>query len=131
MPSPESKQQFASVRDKILSQTGKDYWRSVDEFVDAPEFEDYVKGEFPLHAENWDDSLSRRNFMKVMGASLALAGISGCVTQPPEKIVPYVTAPEDALPGRAMFYATAMTLGGIATGLLAKSFDGRPIKLEG
>lgn len=131
MPSPESKQNFASMRDEILSQSGKDYWRSVDEFVDAPEFADYVKGEFPLHAENWDDSLSRRNFVKVMGASLALAGLSGCVIQPAEKIVPYVTAPEDALPGRAMFYATAMTLGGIATGLLAKSFDGRPVKLEG
>lgn len=131
MPSQDSNQNFAQMRDKILSQSGKDYWRSVDEFVDAPEFADFVKGEFPLQAENWDDSLSRRSFVKVMGASLALAGLSGCVIQPPEKIVPYVNPPEDALPGKPMFYATAMTLGGIATGLLAKSFDGRPVKVEG
>lgn len=131
MPSQDSNQNFAQMRDKILSQSGKEYWRSVDEFVDAPEFEEFVKGEFPLQAENWDDSLSRRNFVKVMGASLALAGLSGCVIQPPEKIVPYVNPPEDALPGKPMFYATAMTLGGIATGLLAKSFDGRPVKVEG
>ncbi len=131
MPSQDSKQNFASLRDQILSQSGKEYWRSVDEFVDAPEFAEYVKGEFPVHAETWDDSLSRRNFVKVMGASLALAGLSGCVIQPPEKIVPYVNPPDDMLPGRPMFYATAMTLGGIATGLLGKSFDGRPIKVEG
>jgi len=119
------------MRDKILSQEGKDYWRSVEEFIDAPEFEEFVQREYPQHAEEWDDSLSRRNFIKVMGASLALAGLSGCVIQPPEKIVPYVTTPEDMLPGKPLYFATSMTLGGIATGLLAKSYDGRPIKLEG
>ncbi len=131
MPTKESTKSFASLREKILGRSGKDYWRSIDEFVDAPEFAEYVKGEFPQHADTWDDSLSRRNFVKVMGASLALAGLSGCVIQPPEKIVPYVNAPDDMLPGRPMFYATAMSLGGLATGLLAKSYDGRPIKLEG
>ena len=119
------------MRDKILAQNGKEYWRSVEEFVDAPEFEEFVKREYPDHAENWDDSLSRRNFIKVMGASLALAGLSGCVIQPPEKIVPYVTAPPDSLPGRPLFYATSYTLGGIAMGLLAKAYEGRPIKIEG
>ncbi|QYO65747.1 TAT-variant-translocated molybdopterin oxidoreductase [Leptolyngbya sp. 7M] len=131
MPKMESKSSFAKLRETILSQNGRDYWRSVDEFVDTPEFAEYVKGEFPVHAETWDNSLSRRNFVKVMGASLALAGLSGCVIQPTEKIVPYVNPPEDALPGKPMFYATAMSLGGIATGLLAKSYEGRPIKVEG
>lgn len=131
MPIPESTNGFAQMREKILSQSGKEYWRSVEEFADTPEFEDQIKGEFPLNVENWDDSLSRRNFVKVMGASLALAGMSGCVIQPPEKIVPYVKQPEDMIPGKPLFFATAMSLGGIATGLLAKSFDGRPVKIEG
>ena len=73
MPSQDSKQNFALLRDRILAQNGKEYWRSVEEFVDAPEFEEFVKREYPTHAEEWDDSSSRRNFIKVMGASLALA----------------------------------------------------------
>ena len=131
MPSPESKKDFAQTREMILSQSGKQYWRSIEEFAGSPEFEDKVRGEFPVNVENWDPSLTRRNFVKVMGASLALAGLSGCVIQPAEKIVPYVTQPEDMIPGKPLFFATAMTLGGVATGLLAKSFDGRPIKVEG
>src|SRR6185503_19211312 len=131
MPSQDSKTNFALLRDKILSQSGKDYWRSVEEFVDAPEFEEFVKREYPDHAETWDDSLSRRKFLQVMGASLALAGLSGCVIQPPEKIVPYVTQPDNLLPGRPQFYATSYTVGGVAMGLLGKSYDGRPVKIEG
>lgn len=131
MPSPESKKGFAQTREMILSQSGKQYWRSVEEFAGSAEFEDKIKGEFPVDVENWDPSLTRRNFMKVMGASLALAGLSGCVIQPAEKIVPYVTQPEDIVPGKPLFFATAMSLGGVATGLLAKSYDGRPVKIEG
>lgn len=132
MPSQESKQNFASIRDKILSNSsGKEYWRSVEEFVDAPEFAEFVKGEFPEQADTWNNGLDRRNFIKVMGASLALAGLSGCVIQPAEKIVPYVRPNEDMLPGRPLFYATAMTMSGIATGVLAKSYEGRPVKIEG
>jgi MoCo/4Fe-4S cofactor protein with predicted Tat translocation signal len=131
MPSKDSKNNFSSLRESILAQSGKDYWRSVEEFVDAPEFEEFVKEEYPEQAEVWDDSLSRRNFVKVMGASLALAGLSGCVIQPAEKIVPYVKSPEGMLPGKPLFLATAMTLGGISTGLLGKAFEGRPIKVEG
>lgn len=131
MPSAESKKSFAALKEKILSKSGKDYWRSIEEYVDAPEFEDFVKAEFPEQADQWDNALSRRNFIKVMGASLALAGLSGCVIMPPAKIVPYVRQPADLLPGQPLFVATSMTLGGIATGLLAKSYDGRPIKIEG
>ena len=131
MPSKDSKQNFALLRDQILAQNGKEYWRSVEEFVDAPEFEEFVKQEYPVHAEEWENGLSRRNFIKVMGASLAFAGLSGCVIQPAEKIVPFVSQPENLIPGKPLFYATAMSLGGIATGLFAKSFDGRPIKVEG
>src|SRR4051812_43780700 len=131
MPSQDSKQNFALLRNRILAQNGKEYWRSVEEFVDAPEFEEFVKREHPDRGENWDASLSVGTFMGVMGASLQLAGLSGCVIQPPEKIVPYVTAPQDSLPGRPLFFATAYTLGGVAMGLLAKSYEGRPVKIEG
>ena len=131
MHSKDSKTNFASLKEKILGQSGKEYWRSVEEFVDAPEFEEFVKYEYPSHAEEWDKSLSRRNFVKVMGASLAFAGLSGCVIQPAEQIVPYVTNPEGLIPGKPLYYATSMTLGGIATGLLARSNEGRPTKLEG
>jgi MoCo/4Fe-4S cofactor protein with predicted Tat translocation signal len=131
MASPEPKHNFASLRDKILSQNGKEYWRSIEEHADTPEFREFIAEEYPHEIEEWDNSLSRRNFVKVMGASLALAGLSGCVIQPPEKIVPYVTSPEGMLPGRPLFLATAMSLGGVATGLLAKAYEGRPVKIEG
>jgi MoCo/4Fe-4S cofactor protein with predicted Tat translocation signal len=131
MPSKDSKKNFALLRERILEKSGKDYWRSVEEFVDAPEFEEFVNREYPSQAEDWEDGLSRRNFIKVMGASLAFAGLSGCVIQPAEKIIPYVRQPEDLVPGKPLFYATAMTLAGTAVGLLAKSNEGRPTKIEG
>lgn len=131
MASKDSKSNFALLRNKILSQSGKNYWRSVEEYVDAPEFAEFVSQEYPQHAEEWSDSFSRRNFIKIMGASLALAGLSGCVIQPAEKIVPYVKAPEEMVPGKPLYFATAMTLGGVATGLLGCSNEGRPTKIEG
>ena len=114
-----------------FSQDGKKYWRSLEEFADAPEFHEFVQREYPHHAEEWDDPVERRTFLKLMGASLALAGLSGCVYQPPEKIVPYVRNPEESVPGKAMFFATAATIGGVATPLLARSNEGRPTKVEG
>lgn len=131
MPSPASKTTFASIRDKILALNGKEYWRSIEEHADTPEFREFISEEYPHEIEEWDNSLSRRNFVKVMGASLALAGLSGCVIQPNEKIVPYVRPVEGMLPGKANFFATAMSLSGAATGLLAKAYEGRPIKIEG
>ena len=131
MPSKDSQKNFALLRDKVLAKSGKEYWRSVEEFVDAPEFEEFVKHEYPAQAEEWDSSLSRRNFVKVMGASLAFAGLSGCVIQPAEKIVPYVRQPEEIIPGKPLFFATSMSLGGVGVGLLAKSNEGRPTKIEG
>ena len=121
------------MRDKILSDNGngKEYWRGVEEYADTPEFAEFVKREFPDQAESWDDSVSRRNFIKVMGASLAFAGLTGCVIQPAEKIVPYVRQDENMLPGKPLYFATSMVIGGIANGVLAKSYEGRPVKIEG
>lgn len=123
---------FKLMRERILaSQDGKKYWRSLEELADSPEFREFVQREYPQHAEEWDDPLERRTFLKLMGASLALAGLSGCVYQPPEKIVPYVRQPEEAVPSKALFFATAVTLGGMATPILARSNEGRPTKVEG
>ena len=77
------------------------------------------------------NTVSRRNFLKLMGASLAFGGLTSCTIQPTEKIVPYVRAPEYIVPGRPLFYATAISVGGIATGILAESHMGRPTKIEG
>jgi molybdopterin-containing oxidoreductase family iron-sulfur binding subunit len=131
---------FKLLRDRILgagsaddssAPAGKRYWRSLEELADSPVFEEFVQREFPQAAEEWNDPVERRTFLKLMGASLALAGVSGCVIQPPEKIVPYVKQPEEEVPGKGLYFATAFSLGGIATPLLARSNEGRPTKLEG
>jgi MoCo/4Fe-4S cofactor protein with predicted Tat translocation signal len=131
---------FKLLRDRVLNagsadvpsaSSGKQYWRSLEELADSPIFEEFVQREFPQQAEEWNDPVERRTFLKLMGASLALAGLSGCVIQPPEKIVPYVKQPEEEIPGRGLYFATAFSLGGIATPLLARSNEGRPTKLEG
>ncbi len=114
-----------------LTRSGKTYWRSLEELADSPVFEEFVQREFPQQAEEWNDPVERRTFLKLMGASLALAGLSGCVIQPPEKVIPYVKQPEEETPGRGLWFATAFSLGGIATPLLARSNEGRPTKLEG
>ncbi len=129
---------FKLMRDHILAlQDGeqargdKKYWRSLDELADTPVFREFVAREFPQQAEGWDDPVERRTFLKLMGASLALAGLSGCVFQPPEKIVPYVKQPEEQVPGKALFFATAAPLLGVATPVLVRSNEGRPTKIEG
>ncbi|HEU4714656.1 MAG TPA: TAT-variant-translocated molybdopterin oxidoreductase [Pyrinomonadaceae bacterium] len=130
---------FKLMRDHILSlqdgqdtpRAGKKYWRSLDELADTPEFREFVAREFPQQAEGWNDPIERRTFMKLMGASLALAGLSGCVFQPPEKIVPYVTQPEDHVPGKPLFFATAAPVLGVGTPILVRSNEGRPTKIEG
>ena len=111
---------------------GKQYWRSLEELAETPEFQEYLHREFPENATEWIDPVGRRSFLKLMSASLALAGVSAaCTTQPEELIVPYVRQPEEEIPGRPLFFATAMTLGGVATGLLVESHEGRPTKVEG
>src|SRR5258707_710788 len=86
--------------------------------------------EFSHNASIWEDDLSRRDFLKLMAASIAFT--TGCgMRMPEEKIVPYVRQPEEIIPGNPLFFATAMTLGGYATGLLVESHEGRPTKIEG
>jgi len=110
--------------------TGKTYWRSLDELADTPEFRKFVESEFPNFAPELLASPSRRRFLKLMGASLAMAGLTGC-RWPKETIAPHGSRPEGRTPGESVQYATAMELGGSAVGLLITSYDGRPIKVEG
>jgi molybdopterin-containing oxidoreductase family iron-sulfur binding subunit len=120
-----------SARAKLAGQTGKKYWRSVDELADTPAFREAVQREFPAQAAEWIDPVSRRGFLKVMGASLALAGLSGCTKQPDEPIYPYVKEPEDLVLGRPVYFATAFPFPTGAVPLLVKSDAYRPIKLDG
>ena len=126
---------FKLLRDRVLGgqdkSTPKEYWRSLEELADSSVFEEFVQREYPQAAEEWNDPVERRTFLKIMGASLALAGLSGCVIQPPEKIIPYIKQPEEEVPGRGLWFASAFTLGGIATPVLVRSNEGRPTKIEG
>ncbi len=108
-----------------------EYWRSLDELADTEEFRETLGREFPRQASEWNDPVGRRRFLQLMGASLALAGLTGCAVQPDEVIVPYVKPPEGIIPGKPLFFATAMPMGGSALGVLAESHMGRPTKLEG
>jgi len=119
-----------SLKHEENAVAGRDFWRSLDELSQTEEFQEYVRTEFEVRAEEWGN-LSRRKFLTLMGASLALAGVSGCGQQPREKIIPYVDQPEQITPGKSLYFTTAMTTGGIATGLLVESYMGRPIKIEG
>jgi molybdopterin-containing oxidoreductase family iron-sulfur binding subunit len=136
---PSKRLTLATVREKIdaaiahdkAEKTGPEYWRSLEELAGSPAFQEALHREFPKGASEWLDSVSRRGFLKVMGASLGLAGMTGCVKLPLEPIVPYVRQPENVIPGKAMYYATAVTLGGYANPVLVESHLGRPTKIEG
>jgi MoCo/4Fe-4S cofactor protein with predicted Tat translocation signal len=120
------------VRAKLEAAKGPQYWRCLEELADSKGFEELLHREFPRQASEWvGGDVSRRNFLKLMSASLALAGLSGCTKLPVESIVPYVRQPEEIIPGRPLFYATAMDVGGYSLPLLARSNEGRPTKLEG
>jgi MoCo/4Fe-4S cofactor protein with predicted Tat translocation signal len=111
--------------------SGKQYWRSLEELADTEEFQDLLHREFPENATQWNDPVGRRKFLKLMGASFALAGLTACTRQPTEYIAPYVRQPEELVPGNPVFFATAMPLDGFATGLIVESHEGRPTKIEG
>ncbi len=110
--------------------TGPVYWRSLEELQRTPEFREAVKREFPNDA--WDQlpPATRRQFLKVMGASLAMAGLTAC-RWPKEEIVPFAHRPEGRTPGVPERFATSMEMDGVALGMVVTSYDGRPIKAEG
>jgi molybdopterin-containing oxidoreductase family iron-sulfur binding subunit len=123
--------ELGAVRASLASRRGSQYWRSLEEIAETPEFAEMLHREFPRFAAEWPEGVSRRGFLHLAAASLGLAGLTACTRQPIEKIVPYVKQPEQLLPGRALHFATAMPLFGLAEPLLAESHEGRPTKVEG
>ena len=115
-------------------ETGRRYWRSLEQLADTPEFREWAEREFPAGASEWTDPVSRRHFVKIMSASFMLAGFglagSGC-RRPEAKLEPFAKAPENYVHGVPQFYATAMPTRCGAIPLVAKSNDGRPTKVEG
>src|SRR5215469_5907272 len=106
---------LAAIRAKLAGAHGPKYWQSLEELAETEGFQDFLHREFPRQASEWEGGEpGRRKFLKLMGASLALAGLSACTRQPTETIVPYVRAPEEVIPGKPLFFATAMPLSGVA-----------------
>jgi MoCo/4Fe-4S cofactor protein with predicted Tat translocation signal len=106
------------------------YWRSLAQLQDHPESRAFLEREFPEGASELPEGVTRRDMMMLLGASLSLAGLTGC-RRPVEEIVPYVTAPEEIVPGIPRYYATTMPFRRSAYGLIVESHEGRPTKIEG
>jgi molybdopterin-containing oxidoreductase family iron-sulfur binding subunit len=121
---------LSAIRARLADQRGPAFWRSLDEVAETPEFQAMLHREFPEGASEFTDPAGRRDFLRLMGASIALAGAAACTRQPTEHIVPYVKAPEDLVPGKPLFFATAMSMAGAAVPVLVESHMGRPTKIE-
>jgi molybdopterin-containing oxidoreductase family iron-sulfur binding subunit len=119
------------MREGLAGKRGRAYWRTLGEMSDTPEFQKFLEDEFPNRSSLAE--IDRRSLLKFMGASIALAGLSGCrsVFMPEDKLIPYVKQPEELVPGKPLYYASSITLGGYATGVLVEQHEGRPTKLEG
>ena len=113
---------------------GRRYWRSLDDLADTPEFKEWLHREFPAGASQLEDGQSRRNFLKIMSASFAFAGLAmggaGC-RRPEEKLEPFGQQPDNYTFGDAQYFATAMPTRTGAIPLVVKSYEGRPLKVEG
>ena len=130
-PSKKGALDLDAAHARMAETKGPEYWRSLEELAGSAEFQEMMHREFPKGASEWLDAVSRRGFMKLMGASLAMAGMTACTKQPLEPIVSYVKQPEEAVPGRPLFYATAFSLSGYANPILVESHLYRPTKIEG
>jgi molybdopterin-containing oxidoreductase family iron-sulfur binding subunit len=121
-----------AVRARLASASGPEYWRGLEELSETEEFRDFLAHEFPENADPWGGSgVDRRRFLQLMSASLALAGLAACTRQPEEKIVPYIEQPEGLVPGKPLFFATALPWRGYAAPVIVESHMGRPTKIEG
>ncbi len=122
---------LGAVRKRLAGLRGRQYWRSLEELAESPDFTDFLHHEFPRLASVWGDGVDRRQFLKLMGASMALAGLSACGRPPREEVIPFVHAPEKIVPGKPLYFASALSLGGYASAVLVESHMGRPTKIEG
>ncbi|HLM47327.1 MAG TPA: TAT-variant-translocated molybdopterin oxidoreductase, partial [Myxococcaceae bacterium] len=122
----------AAHSDASESGYGRTYWRSLEERLGQPEYLEESRPEFPTGADLPPTGVARREFMQLLGASLALAGATACSTRPvDERMVPYTRTPPELVPGNPLHYASGMTFGGHTSGLLITAREGRPIKVEG
>jgi molybdopterin-containing oxidoreductase family iron-sulfur binding subunit len=128
---PQKKVDLTELREKLAAGRGPAFWRTLEEAAESDDLKEYVEQEFPGLSGQIPQGVDRRSLLKVMGASLAMAGAAACTKQPQETIVPYVRQPENLIPGLPMFYATAMTTAGYARGVLVESHMNRPTKIEG
>jgi len=111
-------------------------WQNLQEFVDDEQFVEVMQRKFPREAEILRRSgMSRRSFLTLMGATMVAGGLSltGCTParREHEAILPYARMPENVIPGKPLFFASAMVLGGYATGVLIETHEGRPQRIEG
>jgi MoCo/4Fe-4S cofactor protein with predicted Tat translocation signal len=120
-----------ALRCKLAAQGAQPLWRSLDELAETDDYRQFLDHEFPHDPQKDPGGVSRRDALKLMAASAAMAGLTACTRLPTEKIVPYVQAPEEIVPGKPLYYATATTSAGVAMGLLVESHMGRPTKIEG
>lgn len=121
---------FTEFRARVGDLRGKEFWRSLEDLSRSEVFDEFFAQEFPQQAIPLQKGVDRRSFMKFMGASVAMAGLAAC-RPPAETIVPYVDQPENLIPGKPLFFASAMPLGGAATGVLVEAHMNRPTKIEG
>jgi MoCo/4Fe-4S cofactor protein with predicted Tat translocation signal len=128
--SESSKLDFTKFRQRVGDLRGKEYWRSLEELSRSDSFDEFFHSEFPQQALALTKGVDRRDFVKLMGASVAMAGLTACQA-PSESIVPYVNQPENLIPGKPIFFASAMPLSGYARGVLVESHMNRPTKIEG
>jgi MoCo/4Fe-4S cofactor protein with predicted Tat translocation signal len=122
---------LVQIRERLRDAGGRRYWRSLEELAETRDHQESLHNEFLRELPAEGNGISRRDILRLMGASAAFAGLTACTKLPPEKIVPYVQAPEEFVPGVPLFYATAMPMGDSAIGLLVESHMGRPTKVEG
>ncbi|MDQ3281994.1 MAG: TAT-variant-translocated molybdopterin oxidoreductase, partial [Acidobacteriota bacterium] len=110
---------FTEFRARVGDLRGKEFWRSLEDLSRSDVFDEFFAQEFPQQAQPLEKGVDRRNFMKLMGASVAMAGLAAC-KQPAETIIPYVNQPENLIPGKPLYFASAMPLGGVGHGVLVE-----------
>ena len=127
--------EFDPKSETELGGAAPEQWQVLDQYFSTPEFQETLKNEFPEDAAEWLDPVTRRRFLQLSGASIALATAVGCNPSfkpaPERKVEPYVKKPEAITPGVPLFFSSTITLGGYGLGVLVKSQEGRPIKVEG
>lgn len=121
---------YSAVR-RLADRQGSGYWRSLQELAQSPDFLARNASEFADADQLWNAPLSRRKVFRLLGASMALAGVAGCTRQPEEDILPYVRMPEQMVPGQPRYYASTVNVAGYGHGVIAETHEGRPTKLEG